>query len=220
MNSNALDILFIRHAEAESFARDGFDKSERDITAIGEKQLGLLAERFKDAEIDAILSSPLIRTVKTAAAVANAALGNMPIEIIPELIEKETTPGYFGLPIGELKLYYGNLVPCGDRICNLPQTGEEYETKEQCLSRAASVVGYLRNRFATGQKIVVVSHGIFATNFIQAAMGIVNEYDFRFTTDNTAVTKIRFTDDGVRRIAYQNDNSHLLPMSDDNGSRI
>lgn len=220
MDVNSFEILYVRHADADSGLTGNRDVCDRDVTPFGEKQLELLSERFSGAGVDAVLASPLVRTVKTAAAVANAVKGDMPVELIPELIEKGSTPGYTGLPLNDLKEYYGSLTLCSDKIYPLPGPGEETETKEQCLDRARAVVEYLRNRFDYGQRIVVVSHGIFAMNFYQAAMGIVNEYGFRYSTDNTAVTKLKFTSDGLKRIVFHNDVSHLIPLSPDYRFRI
>lgn len=212
MDNDALEIYYIRHADAENGLTDGRDICDKDLTLLGEKQLELLYKRFEGAKIDAVLSSPLVRTVKTAAAVASAADGNLQIEIVPELIEKGSTPGYYGLSINELKKYYNNLILCKDKIHSLPIDGDETESKEECIARARDVVDYIKNRFNYGKKIVIVSHGTFAINFNQAAMGIFDEYNFRFTTYNTAVTKIKFQSDGVKRISFQNDVSHLIPL--------
>lgn len=213
MDNNALEIYYIRHADADTGLTDGRDICDRDVTLLGEKQLELLTKRFEGAKVDAIIASPLVRTVKTAAAVAKGVGGNIQIEIVPEIIEKGSTPGYTGLSLEELKKYYENLTMCKDKICELPRVGGETETKEECLDRARAVAEYLQNRFQFGQKIVVVSHGIFAMNFYQAAMGIKEEYHFRMSTFNTAVTKLSFSSDGVKRIVFHNDVSHLIPLS-------
>lgn len=214
-NNKSLEIYYIRHADAENGSADGRDVCDRDITPAGAEQLRFLAERFKGAKIDAILSSPLVRTVKTAAAVAKAVEGDIPVEIVPQLIEKGATPGYTGLSVEELKQYCDNLILCGDKICELPAQGDSTETKEECLKRAATVAEYIKNRFDYGQRIVIVSHGVFGINFFQAAMGIEKEYDFRFTNFNTGVTKLKFSPDGVRRISFHNDVSHLIPIFPD-----
>lgn len=211
MDNKALEIYYIRHADAESGPADGRDICDRDITPLGRKQLELLAERFKGVRIDAVFSSPLVRTVKTAAAVAEAVGGNIGIETVPGLIEKGSTPGYYGLPLTELKKYYSNISICSDVNCRLPGIGEETESKADCMERARAVIDYISNRFVPGQRVVIVSHGSFGISFYQAAMGITTDYGFRFTTDNTAVTKMRFEPDGVRRISFQNDVSHLIP---------
>lgn len=207
-----LEIYFIRHAHAAGGKLDGREKSDSDVTELGEKQLKALTKRFEGAKFDAIFTSPLVRTVKTAAAVAKGIGNNIPIEVVPEIIEKGTTPGYFGLPTSELKKYYDNLVMCKDTIHKMPQTGEKTESKEECLSRGQDIIAYLKNRFSYGQRIAVISHGAFANNFYQASIGIEHEYDFRFTSENTAVTKIEYTEDGVKRIVFLNDVSHLLEL--------
>ncbi len=209
---NKLEIFYIRHADADTGATDDRDKCDRDITELGELQLKYLAKRFEGAKFDAVLSSPLVRTVKTAAAVANALEDKPVIEIVPDLIERGATPGYSGCSIDYLKKYYPNLKMCEDKIYG----GEFWnETKEDTLRRAGAVTEYLINRFGYNKKIILVSHGVFGINFYQAAMGIENEYNFRMTTFNTAVTKLKFTSDGVRRISFHNDASHLLPIMPD-----
>lgn len=212
---NKLEIFFIRHADADKGVTDDRDRCDRDITELGELQLKYLAKRFEGAHFDAVLSSPLVRTVKTAAAVAGSLQDRPPIELVPELIEKGATPGYSGCGLDYLKRYYDNLKQCEDNIFGGKGGDFPNETKEEVLARAKAVIEYLQRRFDYGQKIVVVSHGMFAINFYQAAMGIENEYDFRMTTFNTAVTKIKFTPDGVRRISFHNDVSHLLPIMPD-----
>lgn len=209
--TEALEIFYIRHADAEKGPSDDRDVCDRDITELGELQLKYLTKRFEGAKFDAIFSSPLVRTLKTAAAVANADKDKPVIEIMPELIERGATPGYSGCSLDYLKKYYENIKYCEDKF---------YEniwddTKEDTLLRAKAVIEYLLKRFGYGKKIVLVSHGVYGINFYQAAMGIEKEYNFRMTTFNTAVTKIKFSSDGVRRIAFHNDVSHLLPIMPD-----
>ena len=212
MQDEKLEIFYIRHADADKGVTDDRDRCDRDITELGELQLKYLAKRFEGAKFDAVLSSPLVRTVKTAAAVAGSLEGRPPIEIVPELIEKGATAGYSGCGLDYLKRYYDNIKLCEDNIYGGEGGDFPNEEKEDVLLRAKAVVEYIKNRFDYGQRIVVVSHGVFGINFYQAAMGITNEYDFRMTTHNTAVTKIKFTPDGVRRISFHNDVSHLLPI--------
>ena len=209
---NKLEIFYIRHADADKGVTDDRDICDRDITELGELQCQYLAKRFEGAKFDAVLASPLVRTVRTAAAVANALEDKPVIELVPELIERGATPGYSGCSLEYLRRYYDNLKLCEDNIF-----GGDFanETKEDTLERARAVIEYIKNRFDYGQKIILVSHGVFGINFYQAAMGIENEYHFRMTTFNTAVTKIKFTSDGVRRISFHNDVSHLLPIMPD-----
>ncbi len=206
--TQALEIYYIRHADAEKGTTADRDVCDRDITELGETQLKYLAKRFEGTKFDAILSSPLVRTVKTAAAVAGATEDKPVIEIMPELIERGATYGYMGCSLEYLGKYYDKLKYCEDKIYEIPRD----ETKEDTLLRAKAVIDYLIKRFGYGKKIVIVSHGVYGINFYQSAMGIENEYNFRMTTFNTAVTKIKFMSDGVKRIAFHNDVSHLIPI--------
>ena len=212
--NDKLEIFYIRHADADAGLTDDRDKCDRDITELGELQLKYLAKRFEGAEFDAVLSSPLVRTVRTAAAVAGALKNRPPIEIVPELIERGATPGYSGCGVEYLKRYYPDIKMCEDNIfggegCNFPN-----DTKEDTLERARAVIEYIKNRFDYGQKIVLVSHGVFGINFLPSAMGII-EKDFRMTFHNTSVSKITYHSDGVKRISFHNDVSHLIPIMPD-----
>lgn len=214
-NTEKFEIFYIRHADADKGEVADRDRCDRDITPLGEEQLKYLAKRFRGAHFDAVLSSPLVRTVRTAAAVAEVLEGKPPVEIVPELIERGATPGYAGCGIPYLKRYYPNLVQCPDNIFGGEGGDFANETKEDTLLRSEAVIDYLLKRFGYGKRIILVSHGVFGINFYQAAMGIKTEYNFRMTTHNTAVTKLKFTSDGVRRISFSNDFSHLLPILPD-----
>lgn len=214
-NIEKFEIFFIRHADADAGSSEGRDKCDRDITPLGELQLKYLAERFRGARFDAVLASPLLRTVKTAAAVANALEGDPVIELVPELIERGATPGYCGCDIEYLRQFYGNMKYCEDNIFGGEGVDFPNAAKQDTLDRAKALTEYLLNRFGYGKRIILVSHGVFGINFYQAAMGIFNDCNFRMTTHNTAVTKLKFTSDGVRRISFANDASHLLPILPD-----
>ena len=214
-NPEKLEIFYIRHADADKGDIADRDRCDRDLTPLGEEQLKYLAKRFEGAHFDAVLSSPLVRTVRTAAAVAAVLDGEPAVEIVPELIERGATPGYAGCPTEYLKRYYPKLTVCADNIFGGEGGDFANETKEDTLQRAKAVTDYILKRFGYGKRIIIVSHGVFGINFYQAAMGVMNEYNFRMTTHNTAVTKLKFTSDGVRRISFSNDFSHLLPILPD-----
>lgn len=214
-NTEKLEIFYIRHADADKGETADRDRCDRDLTELGELQLEYLAKRFEGAHFDAVLSSPLVRTVRTAAALANALDGKPIIEIVPELIERGATPGYNGCGVDYLKRYYPDIKMCEDNIFGGEGCDFANETKEDTLIRAKAVIEYIQKRFGYGKRIAIVSHGVFGINFYQAAMGVFNECNFRMTTHNTAVTKLKFTSDGVRRISFSNDFSHLLPILPD-----
>lgn len=203
-----LEFFYIRHADTVGASSDGRDSCDIGLSAIGEKQIELLGERFKGMQFDAILSSPLVRCIKTAASVANALKNPLPIEIVPELIEKGSTENYVGCSLLVLQSYYKNLKLCHDLVFGTTQGHFPNTTSEDVDLRAEALSRYLLNRFHYGQRIMIVSHGTFGNHFIPAMLG-VKLNDTIISLNNTSVSKIKFTDDGKKRLSFHNDISHL-----------
>ena len=208
-----LEIFYIRHADTSGSARAGACGCDIDISPLGEEQAKLLAERFRGASFDAVLCSPLVRAVKTAAALSLSLSSRPVIEIVPELIEKGTMPGYTGADIAFLKKYYTDLVLCPDEIYGRDGVFSNM-TDEENTERAKAVIKYLRKRFHYDQRIAVVSHGSFGNSFLPAAVDM-DEGDFILSINNTSVSKIKYTSDGKQRLSFVNDISHLRPLMPD-----
>lgn len=205
-----LEIFYIRHADTSGAPCAGACKCDIDLSPTGEEQLGLLAARFAGKSFDAVLCSPLVRAVKTAAALCRSLGEKTVVEIVPELIEKGTMPGYTGADMDFLTRFYPDLVLCGDGIYGENGIFSNM-TDEENTERAKAVIKYLRNRFTYGQKIAVVSHGSFGNSFLPAAVGMP-EGDFILSINNTSVSKIKYTTDGKQRLSFVNDISHLRPL--------
>jgi probable phosphoglycerate mutase len=79
-------LILIRHGETEWNIQSRYQgQRDTELSAQGRAQAERLASRLADLRIDAIFSSPLLRTVATAEEVArNRATGVVPV---PELIE-------------------------------------------------------------------------------------------------------------------------------------
>lgn len=64
-----MKIIYMHHAERDKSSNaewGSFERTLDDITEIGKKQAELLAERFKNEKISAIISSPYLRCMHTA----------------------------------------------------------------------------------------------------------------------------------------------------------
>lgn len=208
-----LEIFYVRHADTSGAPIAGACRCDIDLSHVGEEQIRLLAERFKGASFDAVLCSPLVRAVKTAAALCSALDTPPVIEIIPELIEKGTMPGYTGADIEFLKKYYPGIVLCRDEIYGEHGVFSNI-TDEENTERAKAVIRYLKKRFSFGQKIAVVSHGSFGNSFLPAAVDM-DEGDFILSINNASVSKVKYTTDGKQRLSFVNDISHLRPLMPD-----
>lgn len=81
-----LHLYLVRHCESLGNRENIFQgQLDLDISDTGEKQLALLALRFRNIPIDAVYSSPLKRAYKTAEAVD--LYHSLPIIKLPELME-------------------------------------------------------------------------------------------------------------------------------------
>lgn len=209
-NEQKLEIFYIRHADTAGADCADRSRCDIDLSPLGEEQCRLLADRFAGKSFDAVLCSPLVRAVKTAAAVCRALETPPVIEIVPELIEKGTMPGYPGADIGYLKRYYPDIALCKEKIYGENGVFSNL-TDEENTERAQAVIRYLRGRFSFGQKIAVVSHGSFGNSFLPAAVDMA-EGDFILSINNTSVSKIKYTTDGKQRLSFVNDISHLRPL--------
>ena len=90
-----MDLLIIRHGHAEPRGDSGGDASRR-LTEDGRKKLrrGVKGLRKLVPELDALVSSPLVRAVETAAIVAEA-YGGLAVEETP-CLEPEREPKELG----------------------------------------------------------------------------------------------------------------------------
>lgn len=209
-----LEIFYVRHGDTSGAGCGDRSRCDVDLTPLGLEQARLLGERYSGVHFDAILCSPLVRAVRTAAAVAERADGHPPIEIVPAIIENNTMPDYPGVDLEYLKRYYPDFTLCTDRIYGDENGAFANDTDELNDERAAAVVSYIKKRFSYGQKVLVVAHGSFGNHFVAASVGI-GEGDYIFSINNTSVTKIKYTPDGKQRISFMNDVTHLRGIMPD-----
>ena len=205
------EIFYIRHAHTQGPAPKGFSECDVPLSPLGERQLPLLAKRFEGASFDAVYVSPLIRALITAGAFTSLLKTPVPLILMPEIIEKGAWKTYKGIALDKLLPYNNHIVLCPDKISD----GEGFydDTDEALTRRAQAVLGYFREKHTYGQRIAVVSHGSFGNHFLGAALGIGTP-DFIFSQNNTAVSKLKYTDDGNVRLSFCNDMSHLRPLEE------
>ncbi len=203
------EIFYIRHGETNNALFEERDTCDVNLTETGVKQAELLGERFKGCEFDAVFTSPLVRCVRTAAAVCNKLKNHPQMEILPQIIENGSSYGYFGTGIEYLKRYYDNLVENND----MPLMYDNLKDKDND-ERARKVIEYFKNRFTYGQKIIVFAHGSFGNHFLPQAVEM-GEGNYILSINNTSVSKIKYTKDGKQRLSFVNDFSHLRPLMPD-----
>lgn len=204
-NKDAIEILFIRHAETDYNDWKGRDPSDGELTPNGEKQCHILGERLKGIEIDGYISSSLLRAFKTAAGVCRAKANEPVIEICPEIIECGCTPGYYGCSKEYLSRYYDKT-----KMCPKLFGSEEYdfgcESIEDNNARAQKLVDYITEHFNYGDTVAVFSHHGMLEYLIPTALGIKTR-DFFFALDNISVTVVDICRDGNRVLRCVNKNN-------------
>lgn len=198
-------IYLIRHAEAEgNLYRRSQGQYDALVTDRGLRQIAALAERFRDVEVDAVYSSDLYRTMKTAWAVYET--HGLELRTDPGL--REVDLGVWeNQPWGEIghayreQLSYFN---ANDPRWSVPGA----ETFPQLRERMVSTLTKLAQRH-DGQTIAVTTHGMALRNLMTALMGRpVEEGSQTPHCDNTGVSLVEY-DQGRWNILFQNDNSHL-----------
>lgn len=210
-------LYLIRHCEALGNLYHLLQGStDMDISETGEKQLQFLGQRFKDIHLDRIYSSPLLRTRKTALAVADPK--GMDIEICEGLREIDCGI-YDGKPFSETFEKYPEFE---DMWHNHPQDiapkdGEPMRTAyERIWETVLSIV-----RENCGKTIAAATHGgVTRLLLCRLIYGDIERLKDTGWTDNTAVTLLEFDDELNPTIVFKNDASHVPEEYMPQASRI
>lgn len=200
-------IILVRHGETEENVKrllQGHLNGK--LTARGQQQIGLLAERLRGERLAAIYSSDLDRAIRTAQAV-NAFHH---VEISPTEVLRERNLGEFeGRPIDEYITY---LHRTGEsRYTHAPNGGGE--SVGMVLDRAAEFLSTLLAKHAN-ECVMVSSHGLFNRALLIHILGIPIEMIFALEQDNTCVNLIsrKLPSDSAQELEVQliNCTRHLV----------
>lgn len=215
-----LTVLFIRHAESHGNVRewkeeDFYYKENPPLTDYGIGQAKLLAKRLETGKLDAIYSSTLERAIQTAYECAKLQ-GDMPVVLMPDLMENGTKEDYPGLDTETVKEKYPLAVPC---VSQPTMTGGNLtlgvEDTEDKTKRAKRILNYIRKTYAKGETVALFSHGGFSMYFVSAALHIDISENRRLSSNNSSVTKLKFYEDGTVKLSFLNDTSHLYEIKKD-----
>ncbi len=199
-------IYLIRHCEALGNVMRIFQGiTDCDISENGAKQLELLSERFKDIHIDAVYSSPLIRTIKTAEAVAGPK--NLIVEAVDGLIELDG-----GIVEGQpfLKSFKEN-PELAEIWNNHPEdfAPEGGEPMRNAYERIWETILNIAEK-SKGKTVALTTHGgvtrCLLCRILYNDISRLNDVGW---SENTAVTKIEFDDNLKPTLVYMNDHSHV-----------
>lgn len=208
-------LYIARHGESNG--NTGTDTSlDPFLSSNGEKQAALLGESLKDVKFDAVFASTLVRSIQTAAAVASRQSGGpAPIEVLADLVECGTTPGWKGRSEEELLKIYPHLVLTKDSFPPDYPTWEDESIRIEHLARGYRAISYIKQRFDpySDKKILLVAHGGFNQMLLSAAMGWGNVSGVIYSQRNTCLNLIEYfrekNGEPRTRLRYINDVTHL-----------
>jgi broad specificity phosphatase PhoE len=160
-----------------------------------------LGRRLSTWDLDAVISSPLTRTRKTAEAFAQE------VEIDEEFIEIDLGR-WEGMLFADVQEKHGDELQEALKTRTLPMGGTG-ESLEQAAKRAIGAVDALFDRMAPDQKVAVVTHGGFMQSVLHRHLAGDGRRVHAFTA-NTGITRIVQVF-GRPRLASFNDTGHLGP---------
>ena len=199
-------IYLIRHCEAMGNQKRLFQGStDCDISDTGAKQLEYLAERFKSIKLDAVFSSPLIRTQKTAHAIAD--YKGLPVILRENLIEL-----HGGIVEGKpFQEAFSSIEGLADAWNNhpqdfAPQGGEPMRNAyERIYTEILDLAQQNRNK-----TIAIATHGgVSRCLMCRILYNDINRLKDVPWCENTAVTLLKIDDDNKIGVEFFNDYSHV-----------
>ncbi|MCH5199171.1 MAG: histidine phosphatase family protein [Oscillospiraceae bacterium] len=222
-----LELYIVRHGQSMGNAglmpTENYRALEDSVlTPLGEDQARLLGEFYSRIDFDCILSSGLNRAVQTASEVAKRQVRTHVVESHPLFTECALSEKFGEKSFDEIKKAHPFAVPAlgmseADNfvVAGAPSCDEAH------FARATQALNYLRSRFHSGEKVMVVAHAMFNTFFLFSALGLGIQPIFDFSFGNTCVTKLLFFKKGTGRfgadvhLIYHSDHSHLIPNYSD-----
>jgi probable phosphoglycerate mutase len=204
-------LLLVRHGESNVTVRQvvGGERTCDGLSVLGVRQAEALRDRFARGDglpkVDVLLASTLPRAHQTAEVLATG-LGDLPIEIDPDLVEHR--PGAAdGVRFSDFATRFGTFELREDPDRPLAPGAESLR---QFYDRVGSVMSGVvaRHRGAT---VCVVCHGGVIDNAFRQLLGVGLLAPFDLWTLNTAVTELRLHDERWTLLRY-NDSAHLAGL--------
>lgn len=198
------EIVFIRHAESQA-NRDGIWNGRTDgpLSEAGEESLEALGRRLSSWDFDAVISSPLQRARRTAAAFAEE------VEVDEDFVEIDLGR-WEGMEYSDVQERHGEELREAITTRELPMGGTG-ETISEVGKRAIGAVDRLFDRMADNERVAVVTHGGFMQSVLHRYLAGDGRRVRAFTA-NTGISRI-VQQFGRARLATFNDTGHLGPRS-------
>jgi len=197
--------LLLRHGQTEMSAQRRFaGRGDIPLTSAGLQQAAAVAARLAQrGGIDAVVTSPLRRALRTAEAVAETA--GVPLAVDPDLVETDFGE-WEGLTFGEvLARWPAEMAAWQADVSAAPPGGESFAAVARRV--AVALDRLLAER--TGETVVVVSHVTPIKTLVCRALTAPPAAMFRMHLDVAALCEAAWFADGPALLRSLNDTAHL-----------
>ena len=198
--------LLLRHGQTEMSAERRFaGRGDIPLTSTGVQQAAAVAVRLADrGGIDVVLTSPLLRALRTAEAVAHAV--GVPLTVDPDLVETDFGD-WEGLTFGEVVARWPDEMEAWRAdVSAAPPGGESFAAVAKRVDAALDRLLTERK----GQTVVVVSHVTPIKTLVCRALLAPPAAMFRMHLDVAALCEAAWFADGPALLRSLNDTAHLL----------
>lgn len=181
-------LVLVRHgATPNNVAARYTGQSDVPLSALGERQAEALAARLASSPFDTIVSSDLVRARATAERLA--AVLDRPLQLDADL--REVGMGEWeGRTVADVAERYREALAKWERdpVHFAPPGGESLD---QFAARVARALARWTDG-ATGERMLMVTHGGVVGIAVCLALGLPLEYRRRIGRDNTSITELEF----------------------------
>lgn len=187
-------IYIVRHGQSESNVGPIRRGAESPLTEQGKKEAAFVAKRCANLPIEALISSPFVRTQETAAIISQEI--GLPIEYSDLFVERRMSSELNGiLHADPLNVRVNRLIRENFHLSGWRHSDEE--NFDDLKKRSSDALAFLEGR--PEQNLLVVSHGMFARVLLARVImgdeltGFECERFIRsLRMKNTALTVLRF----------------------------
>ncbi len=183
-------LLLIRHAESQGnreFRLQG--RTDFPLTRRGEAQAAALAERLASAGLAAVYSSPILRAVRTAEAVA-ASAGLVEVTVEPGVQEYDFGEALSGLTWAEIQQKRPQLVAAllSDDTQFPRYPGEE--GRPAFRQRVCAAIDAIADRRRADEAVAIVTHAGPIVVYVMESLGRNYGRPIPFSIDNASITTL------------------------------
>lgn len=205
IGGEATRLYLVRHAQSEE-NRGEYDGPEDDppLSEVGREQAKRLGRRFARQRVDAVYSSPMLRALQTARAIADSS--DVAVRTLDDLREVD-----MGDVQSNPDSYSEDEMRALRESFNQRPTWDAFPGSEGSAAARRRVVGAMDRvvEECGGRRVAVVAHGMVIMTYVSHVLGL--ERDLAFYPFNAGITSIRAQ--GERRVIWRlNDVAHLEGM--------